>query len=385
MQKVHYDLIVIGAGVLGSFHAYHACKRKLNVLLLEKDIQPQEATVRNFGQVVPSGMSRGKWQQYGRRSVEIYRSLQNVFDISVRHQGSLYIASDETELTLINELKDINRADGYTSMLLTRQDCLDKYPGLKKDYCKGGLFFPDEITVEPNTMIHRLIACQQEQLGLTYQSNTVVTFCDYVNGKCVVEDNLGRAYTSDKVVICNGRDFRLLYPQLFLDSSIIVSKLQMMRTVSQPGYQLKGSVLTGLSIRRYESFLECPSYNILNAGNIQDRFKQWGIHILFKQAVDGSIIIGDSHEYAAASEQDKLGFSVNQEINRVVIEEAKRIFDLPNWNLAEYWNGFYAQTKTHDVFKKEAANNIHIVTAIGGKGMTAGAGLAEESIQELFK
>jgi len=384
MHKVHYDLIVVGAGVLGSFHAYHACKKKLNVLLLEKDSQPQEATVRNFGQVVPSGLSRGKWQQYGRRSVEIYRSLQAVFDISVRCHGSVYIASDETELTLINELRDINEADGYFSTLFTQQDCLDKYPGLKQGYCKGGLFFPEEITVEPNTMIHRLIAFQQEQLGLTYQPNTVVTFCDYVNGKCVIEDHLGRAYTSDKVVICNGRDVRLLYPRLFLDGNIVVSKLQMMRTVPQAGYQLKGAVLTGLSIRRYESFLECPSYHSLDAGNIEERCKKWGIHILFKQAADGSIIIGDSHEYAAAVEQDKLGFSVNQEINQVILDEAKQIFDLPSWSIAEYWNGFYAQTKTQGIFKKEASKNIHIVTAVGGKGMTAGAGLAEESIQELF-
>ena len=71
MPFSHYDLIITGAGALGSFHAYHACKKGLKVLLLEKDLQPQEATVRNFGQVVPSGLSRGKWQNYGRRSLEI--------------------------------------------------------------------------------------------------------------------------------------------------------------------------------------------------------------------------------------------------------------------------------------------------------------------------
>ena len=383
-SSTHFDLIIVGAGALGSFHAYHACKKGLKVLLLEKDLQPQEATVRNFGQVVPSGMSRGKWQHYGKRSLEIYKSLQNKFDISVRQSGSVYIASDDAELTLINELRDINRKDGYPSMLLKKEDCLLKYPGLKESYCRGALFFPEEITVEPDKMIHRVIAFMREQLALTYRPNTLVSFCDYVNGKCIAEDNLGNAYTSDKVIICNGRDFRNLYPQVFYGSDIEVSKLQMMKTVSQPGYTLKGSVLTGLSIRRYESFQECPSFETLEAGNIEDRFKKWGVHILFKQATDGSIIIGDSHEYASAKEQDKLGFEINQEINSVIIEEAKRIFDLPNWTMASYWNGYYGQSKSHDVFKKEVATNIHIVTAIGGKGMTGSAGLAEESIKELY-
>jgi FAD dependent oxidoreductase TIGR03364 len=384
MRSSHYHLIVVGAGVLGSFHAYHACKKGLKVLLLEKDIQPMEATVRNFGQVVPSGMSRGKWQDYGRRSLEIYTSLQNKFDISVRQHGSVYIASDETELTLINELRDINRKEGYPSMLLKQQDCLEKYPGLKENYCKGALFFPEEITVEPHEMIHRLIAYMQEQLALTYQYSTLVTFCDHVNGKCVVEDNLGRAYTSDKVIICNGRDFCNLYPQQFYESDIEVSKLQMMKTVPVENYLIKGSVLTGLSIRRYESFHECASYETLKAGMVEERFKKWGIHILFKQGTDGSIIIGDSHEYADAKEQDKLGFEVKQEINDIIIEEAKRIFDLPGWQIATSWNGYYAQSKSHDVFKKEVTDNIHIITAIGGKGMTGSAGLAEETIQQIF-
>jgi FAD dependent oxidoreductase TIGR03364 len=384
MRSLHYDLIVVGAGVLGSFHAYHACKRGLKVLLLEKDMQPMEATVRNFGQVVPSGMSKGRWQDYGRKSLEIYTSLQSKFDISVRQEGSVYIASDEAELALICELRDINRKEGYPSVLLKKQDCLEKYPGLKESYCKGALFFPGEITVEPHKMIHRLIACMQEQLALTYQPNTLVTFCDYVNRKCITEDNLGRAYTSDKVIICNGRDFRNLYPQLFYESDIEVSKLQMMQTIPFENFSLKGSILTGLSIRRYESFHECPSYKTLKADVIEERFKKWGIHILFKQAMDGSIIMGDSHEYADAHEQEKLGFEVKQEINDIIIEEAKQIFDLPGWQIASSWNGYYAQSKKHDVFQKEAATNIHIITAIGGKGMTGSAGLAEEMIQQLF-
>jgi FAD dependent oxidoreductase TIGR03364 len=285
---------------------------------------------------------------------------------------------------LINELRDINQKENYPSQLLAQKDCLEKYPGLKASYCKGALFFPEEVTVEPEKMIHRLIACMQETLALTYQPNTLVTFCDYVNGKCVVEDNLAKAYTSDKVIICNGRDFRNLYPQLFHESDIEVSKLQMMKTIPLKDYTLKGSVLTGLSIRRYESFHECPSYESLNADTIENRFKKWGIHVLFKQAIDGSMIIGDSHEYAGASEQDKLGFEIKQEINDILIEEAKRIFDLPSYEIATSWNGYYAQSKHHDLFRQEVATNIHIITAIGGKGMTASAGLAEETIKSIF-
>ncbi len=384
MQSPHYDLIIVGAGILGSFHVYHAAQKGLTVLLLEKDPMPVEATVRNFGQVVPSGMSQGKWQQYGRRSLEIYKSIQEKINISIRQNGSVYIASDETELTLLQELAVINQNNQYPSRLLSPKECLENYPGLKADYCRGALFFPGEITAEPHQLIYLLLHYLQEQLSVTYRPNTLVTFCDYVNGKCVVEDNFGAAYTSDKVIICNGRDFKNLFAELFYKSDIEVSKLQMMKTIPIHNYSLNGSILTGLSIRRYESFKECPSYQALQADNIEDRFKKWGIHILFKQAVDGSIIIGDSHEYADASEAEKLGFAVNHEINSIILEEAKRIMDLPTWEIASSWNGYYAQCKEHDIFNYEVATNIHIITAIGGKGMTANAGLAETTIQQLF-
>ena len=45
------------------------------------------------------------------------------------------------------------------------------------------------------------------------------------------------------------------------------------------------------------------------------------MHILFKQEIDGSIIIGDSHEYADANEAEKLPFKLNQYINELMIED----------------------------------------------------------------
>lgn len=100
MNNTSYDLIVIGGGILGTFHSYHALKAGKKVLQPEKDNFPVGATVRNFDQVIPSGMT-GEWFNYGLPSVEIYQEIQREFDISVRKNGSLYIASDPEEQTII--------------------------------------------------------------------------------------------------------------------------------------------------------------------------------------------------------------------------------------------------------------------------------------------
>lgn len=383
MADVEYDLVVVGGGVLGTFHAYHALKAGLKVALLEKDHAAQGATVRNFGQVVPSGMNT-KWQAYGRKSLRIYKKLQSKLDISVRQEGSIYLASNEEEMLLLEELRKINKANDYTSILFTKAQCLSRYKGLRPNYVQGGLFFPEEITLEPRVMVGR-VQHYLKKKGLHLCFNAQVVECLEMARGVTVHVADGRSFLATKALICNGSDFKTLYPTVFRDSDLEVSKLQMLLTKPQTNYVLPGSILTGLSIRRYEAFAECPSFVKIKAMEAQDTpEKKWGVHILFKQAVDGSVILGDSHEYADADKMDALGFDLNMEIDDLILAKAKEIFQLPTYEIAQRWYGLYAQCKTADIYQKTIDSNIHIVTGIGGKGMTASAGFAKENINQLF-
>ena len=99
-QKQTFDVVVIGSGILGMAHAYHCAMLGLKVAVIEKNQYPMDASVRNFGQVVPSGFGH-EWQKYGRKSLEIYKNIQEEADITVRQTGSLYVAHDEEEMTLL--------------------------------------------------------------------------------------------------------------------------------------------------------------------------------------------------------------------------------------------------------------------------------------------
>ncbi|MEM9143937.1 MAG: TIGR03364 family FAD-dependent oxidoreductase [Bacteroidota bacterium] len=382
-MKTKYDLIVIGGGVLGTFHAYHAIKHGLSVALMEKNTMPMGATVRNFGQVVPSGMHT-KWQTYGRESLAIYKEIQSQFDISVRQEGTVYLASNTEEVALLEELYQINRDNQYTSQLLTATECLENYPGLRKDYVKAGLYFPEEVLVEPRAMIHRLHK-YLATLGLDLFYNTQAIECDALLDHVSVHTATGKAFSSSKVLICNGSDFKTLYPQLFQESDLEISKLQMMQTQPQQNYLLRGSILSGLSIRRYEAFTECPSYgDIKSRENPDTPEKKWGVHILFKQAIDGSVILGDSHEYADVGHEEDLGFDLNMDIDRFILAESQKIIELPSKKIQHRWFGRYSQCKNSDIYERTIDEDIHIVTGIGGKGMTGSAGYAKQSVNTIF-
>ena len=379
-----FDAIIIGGGILGTFHAYHAMEMGLKVCLVEKDAYPKGATTQNFGQVVPSGMNT-KWQKYGRESLRIYKDIQSKFDITIRKNGSIYLASNDEEEQLLVELRAINNDNGYPSKMLTKNECLSRYPGLKKNYVRAGLFFPEEVTVEPRTMIHKLQEFLRVTKGFDMRMGFLAISCEQ-NGEWVeVKSATGDSIWGKKVIICNGSDFKNLYPEVFANSDMEVSKLQMMQTKPQGNYELKGSILTGWSIRRYEAFHECPSYTLVKQNEPEDSLqKKWGVHILFKQAADGSVILGDSHQYADAAHMEDLGYDLDMDIDNFMLGEAQKIIDLPTYQIQRRWYGMYAQCKNSDIFQKTMDDHIHIVTGIGGKGMTGSAGFAKQNIATIF-
>ena len=383
-MNTQYDLIVVGGGILGTFHAYHALQKNLKVAILERNSVPQGATVRNFGQVVPSGMDI-KWQNFGKESLNIYKDLQSKADLTVRQNGSVYIASNDEELQLIEELSQINKNNDYESVILSKSECIQKFDGLRSDYCKGGLFFPQEISVDSSEMIVKLHQYLKTQEGLDIFYNTTVVETIENNSQCTVVTADGKKFTSSKIIICGGHEFKTLYPEVFNESDLEVSKLQMLQTKPQGIYSLPGNILTGLSIRRYESFTECASFDKIKEGEDRNSFeKKFGIHILFKQALDGSVIIGDSHEYADAKNADDLGYDLNMDIDEFMIAEAKKIIDLPTYEIQRRWFGIYSQCKTKDIFEHSVSPNIHIVTGIGGKGMTGSGGFAKFNIDTIY-
>ena len=379
------DLAIIGSGVMGTFHALHAALKGKTVIVFEKDLMPMEASVRNFGQVVPSGFPPGRWHHYGRYSTKLYKEIQDKFDIGIRSNGSVYIASTTSELLLLEELHSRFLEVNYDSELLSKNEVLKRWPNLNQEYVVGGLFFSQEVSSESRKMIHQLHAFMKQNLKVEFRCMTPVIAIEDQSDFVEIVYNSTQKLSALKAIVCNGRDFKMLYPEIFNTSDIEVVKLSMMATKPLPSVHLPGNILTGLTIRRYESFKELPSFSALDPNEINQKAIENGIHILFKQRVDGSIVIGDSHHYADINNADSLGFDVDLSVNDIILEEAKKIIQLPSWDIATTWNGFYAQMKGKgDLFEHQPSKNVYIATAIGGKGMTASAGYAMENINLMF-
>ncbi|WP_160154252.1 TIGR03364 family FAD-dependent oxidoreductase [Microbulbifer sp. ALW1] len=381
-----FDIAIVGAGVLGSFAALEALEAGKKVLLIEAGQTARGATVRNFGQLVASGMALGKWRDLGIRSLAIYKKLQPLVEGAIWQQGSTYIASTAEEATLLEEMYLINRAQGYPSKLLTPAQCQERFPGLRADYCHGGLYYPEEMSAESGQLMPRLWSLLSANPSLALKNVTLVREIKETGGGTEIITSGNEKYLADRVLICCGHQLSQLYPQVTQTPDMKLCKLQMLRTEPYPGTRLPGNLLTGLTIRRYEAFQSCPSFQNLPQSTVDPRCAELGIHMLFRQSEDGSIIIGDSHEYFDSRDVHSIDYEVREDINQLMLDEAKNIFALPHWHISRSWNGYYSQDMSaNKVLLRSISDNIHLATGIGGKGMTTGPALMQDVVQQILR
>src|SRR5215467_3875745 len=208
----HADIVVIGAGVLGTFHAYFAAQKGYKVLLIERNAYPSDASTRNFGMAVRTIVETGgEWASYVRTSQEIYRSIQQQHDIGVQVKGSLYIASTDLECRVLQEFAQAFSA-AYNCIFLDADEALQRYPFIQSSYCGGALLFPDDLTLEPRRMLRQLIPYVVETTSVEYIPNTTIEAVESSGAQCVARDAKGNTYSGDRVFVCSGAEYGTLFP-----------------------------------------------------------------------------------------------------------------------------------------------------------------------------
>jgi FAD dependent oxidoreductase TIGR03364 len=373
-----WDLIVVGAGILGTSHAYFAAKRGWRVLLLERGDWPGEASVRNFGTLM-AGSLTGEWRRRGLESIALYRELAPLAGFDFSPSGSLYHVTTPGEAAVVEEFARLAPRDGCRCELLEPARAATLNPLLQREYVRLGLFFPDDARLEPRGLFRRLIPWLTREWPVQYRPATVAIDVWASGGEACVRTADGAELRARHAVVCNGSDLRTLFPERFAAAGFQRCKLLMLRTVPQPHLRLPTTVASGLTLRRYPAFAICPSLALLSQEPVAPGVLEAGIHILIVQDPDGSFVVGDSHEYGAGD----LSEILDSRIETLILSEARKLIKLTSWEITERWHGVYSMPKDAEVYRATIDGVIHLVTGIRGKGMTTGPAVARESIGAL--
>lgn len=365
-----FDLAVVGAGIVGLAHALAAARLGKRVVVVDRDAQANGASVRNFGFVTVTGQERGPVWRRARRSADVWAEVAGPAGIAVLQRGLTMVARRPEARAVLEAFLETEMAQGCAWR--DADDLGDRLPG--RGDVLGALTSAVDLRVESRTAIPRLAAWLEAAHGVTF-----------LRGAAVRGVGTGRLETSagdvlaETIVVCPGDDLVTLFPDHFARARVTRCKLQMLR-LADPGWRLPAPVMSDLGIVRYLGYADLPQAAAVRARLEAEQAAHLahGVHLIVAQSADGSLVVGDSHHYAATP--DPFG---REDVDALILDEFTQVFGQAPPPVLERWTGTYASAAGHSLVETPLPG-VRLVVVTGGTGASTAFGLAEEVIADLY-
>lgn len=363
-----YDVVIVGGGIVGLASAYAAVKKGLSAAVVERQSQNKDASVRNFGFVTVSGQCRGEHWQRAMHSRNVWAEIAPKAGIQIEHSGLHMLMQRPEAVDVAQAFLKTEMGEGCR--LLTQSEINESLPYLNRG--EGVLYSPHELRVESSTAIAKLTHWLQETQSVDFYNNTAVTSVELPK----VHTSRG-VLNAEHCVVCPGADFTSLYPEALAKTNAKMCTLNMMRVMPKKAFKLNAAVMSDLSFARYDGFAQLPEAAVLKSllDDIQSVERQAGVHLIVVQSEDGSLIIGDSHDYS----DRELPFR-DTRIDELIINEFKQVMNIGEIDITQHWLGVYP-SGDDVVFKNSPEPGVVIGSVTGGTGASTGFAFGEELIE----
>lgn len=366
-----YDVVVVGAGIVGLAHAYHAHRRGLTVAVVDHADGVVGASVQNFGHACITAQA-GEALEYAQAGRSHWLELARVAGFWSRESGTYCVGRHDDEMAVMREFAP-TRPSGDVE-LLSRDDVLDRLP-VRDPRVLGGMYLPNDLQVDPRTAVPA-IARWLKSVGVDFHWRTAAT--GFESG--VVRTSRG-PLSADTTFVAVNYDVDRLFPGFAERDGLLRCRLHMLRARMPLGLPLPAPLFTGWSLLRYAGFEGLPSTDAVAERLLAEHPASVAIdlHQMYTPQPDGSILIGDTHtrEVSAPPFQSEDGF-------HILLDEARKLFGVNDIEVTERWQGLYCSAPDREFLVEEPVDRTHVVTVTTGIGMTTGIGLALRSVEKAF-
>ncbi len=376
VDRMQYDLIVVGGGIVGLGHAWAAAKQGQSVVVFEAGPRAEGASIRNFGMIWPIGQPAGVARTLALQNARLWQEMGQLAKFPVERCGSLFLAHHADEMAVLEEFATSSSCEGLQVEILSPEAVSQKSKAINQAGLQGALLSESELRIHPPTAISAMTACLADRFQVNFHFNSAVTLVD----SGVVTTAEGVSYSARRIIIASGAYFRDLFPEVHTSSHIKLCKLQMLMTVPQPsGWKLGPHLASGLTLRHYHSFEQCPSLAAVREriSATMPELDRYGIHVMASQTASGELILGDSHEYG-----DDIEPFDKTEIDALILREIQKVMSLPKLDISRRWHGLYAKHPTELFLVKEVKPDVLVVNGFAGNGMTLGLAVADNVIRQ---
>jgi len=342
VSRATYDVVVVGAGIVGAACADELARRGLRVAVIDRDSVGSGATSAGMGHIVVMSDSEAQFA-LTRYSQLLWRDLSPELPSEVEYQpcGTLWVAADEEEMA------EVRRKDLYYRQRSVPVEVLDAAtlarlePNLRPGLA-GALLVPEDAVLYPPCAARYLMELAKAKgaelhLGLSVSR---------IGQGRVLAGN--REFSAGAIVNAGGAWASELMPEIDLRKR----KGHLLITDRYAGYVRHALVELGY----LKSVQSLTSDSV--AFNVQPR-------------ITGQILIGSSRQYGAEAT------SVDSEILSRMLRRAQQYMPgLGELSAIRTWTGFRAATPDRVPYIGPWPEDKTIVLATGHEGLGITAALA---------
>jgi FAD dependent oxidoreductase TIGR03364 len=363
-----FDVIVVGAGIVGLAHAYEARRRGLSVAVVERDHRAVGASIRNFGFVTVTGQRAGDTWRRARRSRDVWAEVAPQAGIRIEHRGLWVLAQRPAAAEVLHAFMQTEM--GERCELHSAREAGQHMPALRTEHATAALYSPHELRVESRDAIPRLTHWLSQEHGV-----------EFFFGEAVLSVSDGEVHTAqrslqaERIVLCPGTELTGVAGALLKDHGLQLTRLQMLRVQPEAGFRLGAAVMSDLSLVRYAGYAALPQ-----AAALQQQLSHevphslaHGIHLIAVQSADGSLVVGDSHHAA----DSPLPFA-SEAVDELILQHLYETLDLGQCRVVERWVGVYPVGHHEDCLVVRPSPSQRLVLVTSGTGASTAFGIAED-------
>jgi glycine/D-amino acid oxidase-like deaminating enzyme len=352
MTNATYDIVIVGAGIVGAACADEFACRGLRVAVVDREVVGSGATAAGMGHIVVMDDSEAQFA-LTRYSQQLWQALRNELPAEVEYDqcGTIWVAADEKEMAEVGRKHDFYGARGVATEILDanrlRQTELNLRDGLQ-----GGLFVPEDAVLYPPCAA-RFLMQRAQQHGAKLSLGASVSS---LGKRCV-----------------------LLRDSLELTAEIIVNAAGAWSAELTPGIDVKKRKGHLVITDRYPAFLR---HQLVELGYLKSAHSVASDSVAFnvQPRRTGQTLIGSSRQFGAEHKEVDQGMIV-----RMLQRAQEYMPSIAQLSAIRVWTGFRAATpdKLPLIGPWPGDPSVFLATGHEGLGITTSLGTARILVDQI--
>lgn len=351
MTRKTYDVVIVGAGIVGAACADECARHGMSVAVVECDLVGGGATGAGMGHIVVMDDSDAQFA-LTRYSQQLWQALRPELPADVEYEqcGTIWVAADEEEMKEVHRKEKYCRQHGVPSIVLDSAALRDLEPNLRRELA-GGLLVPEDGVLYPPCAARFLIGRAQSRGAKTYLD----TVLRMGNG-CVR--------------LANGME---------LAARTTVNAAGAWSPCLTPGIEIKKRKGHLAITDRYPGFVR---HQLVELGYLKSAHSITADSVAFnvQPRITGQVLIGSSRQYDVDSKQ------VDNAILARMLQRAQEYLPgLTHMSTIRVWTGFRAATpdKLPLIGPWPRDPSVYLATGHEGLGITTSLATARLLVDQL--